>query len=204
MFMPFVVNPCSHARISGMSDPEFFICVDVETAGPNPADYSLLSIGACLVEDPAQGFYAELQPVNSNHEGEADRVHGLSMQQLSKNGQPPKEALAAFAAWLQEMGGGRQPIFVAFNAPFDWMFVNDYFHHYLGRNPFGHRAVDMKAVFLGRHGGAWEDTGYKQVSQYYGQPEALAHNALEDARQGAQLFGAMLAELRGEEYEPAN
>jgi hypothetical protein len=29
-------------------------------------------------------------------------------------------------------------IFVAFNAPFDWMYINEYFQRYLGENPFGH------------------------------------------------------------------
>ena len=35
-----------------------------ETAGPNPADYALLSIGACTLLEPRATFYAELQPVN--------------------------------------------------------------------------------------------------------------------------------------------
>ena len=29
--------------------PETYISVDIETAGPNPAEYSMLSIGACRV-----------------------------------------------------------------------------------------------------------------------------------------------------------
>ena len=39
---------------------EAYISVDVETAGPNPGQYSLLSIGACLVFVPAKTFYVEL------------------------------------------------------------------------------------------------------------------------------------------------
>lgn len=34
-----------------MSD-EFYVSVDVETAGPVPDIYSLLSIGTCLVSEP--------------------------------------------------------------------------------------------------------------------------------------------------------
>ncbi len=30
---------------------EAYISVDVETSGPNPGDYDLLSIGACRVDD---------------------------------------------------------------------------------------------------------------------------------------------------------
>jgi DNA polymerase III epsilon subunit-like protein len=87
-------------------------------------------------------------------------------------------------------------VFVAFNAPFDWMFVNDYFHHYLGRNPFGHRALDIKAVFMGLSRQAWAETTYRHISAYYGQPEALAHNAETDARQAAELFAAILSDLK--------
>ncbi len=35
--------------------------------------------------------------------------------------------------------------FVAFNASFDWMFVKDYFHRFLGRNTFGHADVQDQA-----------------------------------------------------------
>ncbi len=45
-----------------MIDPGY-VSVDVETSGPTPAGYSLLSIGACLVADPGREFYVELQPI---------------------------------------------------------------------------------------------------------------------------------------------
>ena len=45
---------------------EAFVSVDVETAGPNPAQYALLSLGACLVSDPERGFYVELKPSSLN------------------------------------------------------------------------------------------------------------------------------------------
>ncbi|WP_268747167.1 hypothetical protein [Sphingobium sp. Ant17] len=40
-----------------MSDKrEIFVSVDVETAGPIPGEYSLLSIGACSVFAPEEAF----------------------------------------------------------------------------------------------------------------------------------------------------
>ena len=50
--------------MSVASYDEAYISVDVETAGPSPSQYSLLSIGACLVSRPEKSFYIELQPVN--------------------------------------------------------------------------------------------------------------------------------------------
>ncbi len=175
---------------------ECFICVDVETAGPNPADYSMLSLGAVLVNNLRQEFYAEFKPVNLNNTAEAQAVHGLSMDALAKNGLEPIEGMQRFAAWLAQVCQGQPPVFVAFNAPFDWMFVADYFHHYLGSNPFGHRAIDIKAVYLGLHGGLWAEANFQRVSQQYGLPEMLNHNALDDARQTAIIFAAILSEIK--------
>jgi hypothetical protein len=38
------------------SKREIFISVDVETAGPIPGEFSLLSIGACDVDDESRSF----------------------------------------------------------------------------------------------------------------------------------------------------
>ena len=106
---------------------EAYVSVDVETAGPNPSRYSLLSIGACLVADIQRTFYVELQPINGNFTPEALAVSGLSLEELAERGLPPAEAMARFETWLEiQIPSSRRPIFVAFNAPFDWMFINDY------------------------------------------------------------------------------
>lgn len=179
-----------------MKPKNAYICVDVETAGPNPADYALLSIGAALVDDPQRSFYIELQPDKPAQTEEAARTHQLDLDELAQKGAAPQEAMRQFADWVLEAAAGDNPVFVAFNAPFDWMFINDYLHHYLGHNPFGHRALDVKALFMGMTGTGWEETSYRHVSAYYRQPEALDHHAERDAQLGAQLFAAMLADLK--------
>ena len=63
---------------------ETYVSVDVESAGPNPADYALLSIGACLVDDPEQTFYVELQPTSMRFTPEALAVSGLSLGRVSR------------------------------------------------------------------------------------------------------------------------
>jgi DNA polymerase III epsilon subunit-like protein len=176
------------------SRKEIYISVDVETAGPNPGTYSLLSIGACLVADPAQRFYVELQPVHEAAAGESLQVSGLSVDTLKSSGQPPIEAMRQFADWVERVAADGQPVFVAFNAPFDWMFVADYFHRFLGRNPFGHKALDMKAFFMGMRGIQWTETGFEEITHHYQLKAALPHHALEDALAQAELFRRMLEE----------
>ena len=176
---------------------EIFISVDVETAGPHPGGHALLSIGACLVHDPGQTFYVELQPDRRAAVPEALAVSNLSLSELAEHGVPPAEAMAQFAAWtLARTPPGRRPIFVAFNAVFDWMFVAEYFHRYLGRNPFGHSALDLKAFYMGLSGARWSETSLRHVAARYGCRPELTHNALADALDQAGLFREMLGEAR--------
>lgn len=180
-----------------LQDPEFrtYVSVDVEAAGPNPGLYSLLSLGACLVANPERAFYVELQPVNARMTAEAQAIHGLTLEELAKRGLPPAEAMARFAAWLTTViPQGQRPLFVAFNAPFDWMFVNDYFHRYLGHNPFGHAALDIKSFYMGLGGVPWRATSMRTLARRYPlAPQGLSHHALQDARHQAQLFRRLLA-----------
>jgi DNA polymerase III epsilon subunit-like protein len=176
-------------------DPtEVYICVDVETTGPIPADYSLLSIGACAVFEPQSTFYVELQPVNDRSIPEAAQVHKLSLERLALEGMPPIDAMLRFEAWLAEQSAPpKVPVFVAFNAAFDWMFVNYYFIHYLGRNPFGHAALDIKAFYMGQAGVTWSETSWRYVSPQLVEGSNLTHHALQDALDQAGLFKKLLA-----------
>lgn len=148
-----------------------------------------------MVSDPKTSFYAELQPDKPGQTEEAATIHKLDMAELARTGLTPKAGLQRFVDWVQLHTGADEPVFVAFNAPFDWMFVNDYLHHYLGHNPFGHRALDIKAVFFGLRGVRWSETAFQHVSNHYGRPEVLDHNAEHDARQGAELFADILRDL---------
>ena len=174
---------------------EACVSVDVETAGPNPSQYSLLSIGACMAAEPHHTFYVELQPVNDRFTPEALAVSGLSLEDLAERGVPPAKAMARFAGWVEDrVLPGQNPIFIAFNAPFDWMFVNDYFHRYLERNPFGHAALDLKSFYMGLTGAPWSETSMIDAAARYLDNRQLTHHALQDALDQAELFRKMLAE----------
>jgi len=174
-------------------DPHY-ISVDVETAGPNPSQYSLLTIGACTLTDHPSSFYVELKPVNMHFVPEALAISRLSMERLAERGLEPAEAMRNFEAWLKaETPEGQKPLLLAFNAPFDWMFVNDYFHRYLGRNPFGHTALDIKAFYMGLTGVSWDETSMRYISQIYLGDRQLTHHALRDAMDQAEIFRKMQA-----------
>jgi DNA polymerase III epsilon subunit-like protein len=174
---------------------DFYIVVDVETSGPTPEKYALLSIGACTISEPRQTFYIELQPDVEGVLYEAMQINKFSLDDLRKSGLPPREALAQFSDWIYGVLPEKQKaVFTAFNAPFDWMFVNHYFFKYLGQNPFGHKALDIKAYYMGVYGVSWSDTSHNKVSAKLTHNHQLPHHALKDAIMEADLFEVILAE----------
>src|SRR3989338_9690206 len=110
---------------------ELYISVDVETSGPIPAEFSLLSLGACVVGNINKNFYAEIKPLNDNFIKQALEVSGLSMKELKIKGEKPAEAIGRFENWIKEVSGDNRPVFVAFNATFDWSFTHWYFIKFL-------------------------------------------------------------------------
>jgi ribonuclease T len=180
-------------EIIAAMEEEIYISVDIETAGPIPGRNALLSIGACLVEDPSISFYIELKPDKEETSADALAIHALSLENLEITGTEPAEAMKHFEKWIKMVSAkDKRPVFVALNAPFDWMFVNDYFHRYLGYNPFGHSALDIKAYFMGQTGVSWEQTSFKHMSQHFLVEHHHTHNALSDAQDQAEIFRKIL------------
>lgn len=185
-----------------LEKPVTYISVDIEAAGPSPSGYAMLSVGACVVDpvstdapDAEPGFYIELQPDREGAVDSAMSVGGFTLDGLRASGTAPAVAMRQFADWIEAVTpAGHRPVMVGFNAVFDWMFVADYFHRYLGRNPFGHSALDIKALYLGVTGSSWPGTSMNFVAERYGLSITLTHNALDDARDQAALFRAVRAE----------
>jgi DNA polymerase III epsilon subunit-like protein len=169
---------------------ETLISVDIEASGPIPGRYSMLSLGACPVENPADGFYVEIQPTSDEAVPEAIVVSGLDIARLRSEGVAPAEAMRRLSIWISRFDG---PVFVGFNASFDWSFVNYYFVEYgpNGRNPFGIGALDIKAYAMGRLNTSWDETRSSRLAARLGEPDESTHHALEDARHQARLFRAI-------------
>lgn len=181
------------------SPTETFISVDIESAGPYPGRYSLLSIGACLVENPEEGFYVEIKPVSQELVESSLHASNLSMRDLTQTGEDPLMAMRMFSDWIRQVAdAGRRALMVGFNAPYVWSFINHYFQHYLSEEPFGHSAIDIRAFYMGMIGCAWEETSMLYLSPRFPKGQELPHDALADARLQADLFGKLLAQSRGE------
>ncbi len=173
---------------------EHFISVDIETAGPIPGKFSLLTIGACSVDDDNICFSASLKPLNTNAVPEALQVTGLSLAELANSGEAPAKVMNDFAAWIHRTtGDARVPVFVGLNAPFDWSFINYYFHEYLSRNPFGIAALDIKALYMGKTGCKWSESTSDKMVKRLNPVRRGTHDALDDALFQAELFRLILS-----------
>jgi ribonuclease T len=170
---------------------EAYISVDIEAAGPIPATYSLLSLGAVAVDEPPSTFYIEFRPVNERSVPEAIKVVGRTLQEFLQTGRDPKEAMIAFRDWIDSVAKDKKPVFVGFNATFDWAFVNFYFHHYLGYNPFGFGGLDIKSYYMGMTGCTWGDTRSSRIAPEFTSSSPHTHQALDDAIEQAEMFRKM-------------
>ena len=156
------------------------ISVDIETDGPIPFKYSMLSLGAVDTETNKE-FYVELRPTSNFYVQEALNANGLNRVELVKNGIDPRDAMADFAAWLP-----RPCRFMSDNAGFDWQFVNWYFHMFLGENPFGFSPMSLTWFAKGLE----KDQRYNKWKKKYRQTKHT-HNALDDARGNAEAYRKM-------------
>ena len=172
---------------------EVFISVDIETSGSIPGKYSMLSLGACEIGRTERRFYVELRPTSEVFVPEAMKVVGRPLSEFAEVGQEPRTAMGAFRDWIEQIRENRQPVFAAFNATFDWSFVNWYFQTYLQHNPFGYAGLDIKSYYMGLKGCSWADTRLSRIAKEYKTISPHTHNALDDAIQQAEMFELMLS-----------
>jgi DNA polymerase III epsilon subunit-like protein len=181
-----------------MAKEDVFVSVDVEADGPIPGDYSMISIGAVVAAPEGATFYREIRPISERFVPEALAVSGLDRDRLLREGADPEEAMRDLTAWLGEVSPGRRPVFVGFNATFDWMFVNWYLIHFTGKNPFGISGLDIKAYYMGALGKkTWSETTKGKLEKRFLGTAPHTHHALDDAREQAELFLKVRAYAEG-------
>ena len=157
-----------------------YIMVDIEADGPIPGDYSMIALGAVLVEDGLQQqFYGLLKPISDQYIPQALAVSGFSREEtLSFNN--PEHVMKDFAKWIAKVSKDR-PIFISDNNGFDWMFVCWYFHHFTGSNPFGFSSQNLGSLYKG----VVKDTfqSFKHLRK-----TAHTHNPVDDAKGNAEAL----------------
>lgn len=130
---------------------------DIESDGPCPGLFSMVSFGCVIVEDGlSRTFYGQCRPISQDWVPEALAVSGHSREE-TMDFPDPEQTMLEFGTWIRDNAGTRKSRgqvvpnaqFIADNNGFDWQFINYYFHKYLGSNPFGFSSQNLGSLFKG-------------------------------------------------------
>src|SRR5262245_31647286 len=105
-----------------------YVMVDIEADGPIPGDYSMICLGAVIVQPELdRTFLGRLRPISDRFVPEALQVSGFTREQTLEFDDPAK-VMSNFRDWIARQSRAR-PFFISDNNGFDWQFVNWYFHY---------------------------------------------------------------------------
>lgn len=163
-----------------------YIMVDIEADGPIPGDYSMISIGAVIVEPELNlTFFGSLRPISQKWEPGALKVSGYTREETLAF-EEPMAVMLKFDAWIKESTNGRA-IFISDNNGFDWMFVCWYFHHFMGKNPFGFSSQNLGSLYKGIIKDTFQNFKHLRKTKH-------THNPVDDAMGNAEAFLTMIEE----------
>lgn len=163
------------------------VSIDVESDGPAPGLYSMISFGAIIVEEKLnRTFYAKIKPISNQWIPEALAISGFTREQtLSDEFLPPEIIMARFETWiLRNNSYDGRPIMFSDNSSYDFAFINYYFRCYLRRNPFGYSSRNINDLYKGM----MKDTS---VNFHHLRKTIHSHDPLDDARGNAEALLSM-------------
>ena len=106
----------------------------------------------------------------------------------------PAAAMERYARWLEGLDG--KPVFVAYPAGFDFLFVYWYLIRYAGRSPFGFSALDMKSFAMAQLRRDYRASTKANMPRHWFDPLPHSHVALDDVVEQGALFCNMLRDNR--------
>lgn len=186
-----------------MSAEEIYFSTDVETDGPIPGPHSMLSFASAAFD--ARGatlgtFSANLHTLEGAHPhahtAQFWRENPVAYSATRTDLRDPAEAMREYVTWARSLGG--RPVFVAYPAGFDFLFVYWYLMRFAGESPFGFSAVDIKTMAMTMMRCDYRMATKRNMPRRWFSARRHTHVALDDAIEQGELFCKMLAELRGE------
>lgn len=155
--------------------------VDVEADGPIPGDYSMVTFGAVLIEgDLSTTFYGKLKPISDKWLPAALKVSGFSREETLAF-DDPMMVMLEFETWVKKHTSDNRSFFFSDNNGFDWSFINWYFHHFIGRNPFGHSSTNINSLYKGVVRNMRANCKHLRKTKH-------THNAVDDAKGNAEAL----------------
>ena len=95
--------------------------------------------------------------------------------------------MRSFAEWLASISKDRL-MFIADNNGFDWQFINWYFHHFTGKNPFGFSSTNLGSLYKGLVKDMSPNFKHLRRTKH-------THNPVDDAKGNAEALLTMKNEM---------
>jgi DNA polymerase III alpha subunit (gram-positive type) len=160
-----------------------WIMIDVESDGPIPGDYSMVSFGAVIVDnDLDKFFYGATKPISDKWIPEALSISNISREQHEQHNDPAG-VMESFKDWIEEHSIGR-PLFISDNNGYDYMFMHWYFIHFLGKDPFGHSSTNLGSLWKGMIKNTYRNFKHLRKTKH-------THNPVDDAMGNAEALLTM-------------
>ncbi|MFH0903497.1 MAG: exonuclease [Pseudomonadota bacterium] len=186
---------------SGIAMADTYFSADVETDGPIPGPFSMLSFalvkagsfdGARFVRPASYDthLYLELRPVSGKYDIEALRVTGINRDHFVADGHDPRAAMTMASEWVAQHSQGTQPVLVAYPLGFDWTWLYWYFMQFSDYgSPFLHsKCFDLKTAYAVKAGVTISQAGRSRIPPHLRGVHQHTHHALDDAIEQAELF----------------
>lgn len=180
---------------------EIYLSTDVETDGPIPGPHSMLSFGSAAYTEDKQlvsTFSANLETLAgaTAHPKTAEwwATQPQAWAACRANLQPPEAAMRRYVDWIRTLKG--KPVFVAYPAGFDFLFVYWYLMRFVGESPFSHSALDIKSYAMAVLGTGYRESTKKNMPRHWFDKLPHTHVALDDAVEQGALFCNMLKHSR--------
>lgn len=180
---------------------EIYVSTDVETDGPIPGPHSMLSLGSAAYTADKQlvaTFSANLETLEhaSAHPNTAEwwATQPQAWAACRQNLESPEAAIRRYVQWIKSLPG--KPVFVAYPAGFDFLFVYWYLMRFVGESPFSHSALDVKSFAMAVMKTDYRDSTKRNMPKRWFDPLPHSHVALDDAIEQGAMFCNMLRESR--------
>ncbi len=197
------LNPRDNEKIaqSRLHATDIYFSADVETDGPIPGPYSILSFAIVYAgsfdglsfkrpESYERIFYRELKPISNAFQKEALDVNGLDRDRLCVEGMDPQQAMTEAFHWINSNANGAKPVLVAYPLSFDWTWLYWYFVQFckLG-SPFDYsRCFDIKTAVAVKAGIPISEAGRSRLDSSLSSHREHTHHAVDDAIEQAEIF----------------
>jgi hypothetical protein len=179
--------------------PEIYVSVDIEADGPIPGPHSMLSIGAVAYNQAGEEIdhysanLETLEGASAHPRMEAWWQHfPEAWAACRENTRPPQAVMTEFADWIERLQGN--PIFTAWPATWDFMWIYWYLLRFTDRRSFGEHGIDMRSYAMGMRKKSFRESGKPYLPKRWFSEQEHNHIALDDAREQGELFVSMLRE----------